>query len=248
MAGHSKWANIKRRKSAVDAKRSKVFTKLIKEITVAARMGGVDETANARLRSAIAAAKAANMPSANVERAIKKGGGDLDGADYHEITYEGYGPGGVAVLVDCLTDNRNRTVGEVRHAFTRHGGKMAESGAVSWIFETKGMLIVDTDNEMALMEVALESGADDLSRADDGFEVRTDLTEMMSVKEALEAAGYKVPTAELQKVPGNTVPVDESQATTLFKLIAVLEDNDDVQNVWANFEIDDALMEKLSLD
>ncbi|MBI4793357.1 MAG: YebC/PmpR family DNA-binding transcriptional regulator [Deltaproteobacteria bacterium] len=249
MSGHSKWANIKRRKGAVDAKRGKIFTRLIKEITVAARLGGGDQVGNPRLRSAIAAAKTVNMPKENIERAIKKGTGELEGTVYEEITYEGYGPGGVAILVDCMTDNKNRTVGEVRPAFSKNGGNLGESGCVSYMFDKKGVLLVDkkTIDEEKLMELALESGADDVVEEETEFQVTTAPEEFAAVRERLEAQGVVFLEASLSMVPQNVVEVaDEGVAKRLLKLMESLEDCDDVQNVHANFDIPDEIMEKLS--
>jgi YebC/PmpR family DNA-binding regulatory protein len=249
MSGHSKWANIKRRKGAVDAKRGKIFTRLIKEITVAARLGGGDQVGNPRLRSAIAAAKTVNMPKENIERAIKKGTGELEGTVYEEITYEGYGPGGVAILVDCMTDNKNRTVGEVRPAFSKNGGNLGESGCVSYMFDKKGVLLVDkkTIDEEKLMELALEAGADDVVEEETEFQVTTAPEEFAAVRERLEAKGIVFLEASLSMVPQNIVEVaDEGVAKRLLKLMESLEDCDDVQNVHANFDIPDEIMEKLS--
>jgi YebC/PmpR family DNA-binding regulatory protein len=249
MSGHSKWANIKRRKGAVDAKRGKIFTRLIKEITVAARLGGGDQVGNPRLRSAIAAAKTVNMPKENIERAIKKGTGELEGTVYEEITYEGYGPGGVAILVDCMTDNKNRTVGEVRPAFSKNGGNLGESGCVSYMFDKKGVLLVDkkTIAEEKLMELALEAGADDVVEEETEFQVTTAPEEFAAVRERLEAKGIVFLEASLSMVPQNIVEVaDEGVAKRLLKLMESLEDCDDVQNVHSNFDIPDEIMEKLS--
>lgn len=249
MSGHSKWANIKHRKGAQDAKRGKIFTRLIKEITVAARSGGGDVDANPRLRSAVAAAKAENMPKDNIERAIKKGTGELEGETYDEIRYEGYGPGGVAVLVDCMTDNRNRTVGEVRHAFTKSGGNLGESGCVAFMFDRKGSIIIDkeTVDEEKLMEVALEAGADDVIEEDTTFQVLTTPEDFETVREELEKSDIEMVEAEISMIPQNTVEVAvEKTAASLMRLIDTLEENEDVQNVHANFDIPDEIMEKLA--
>ncbi|MFZ5758650.1 MAG: YebC/PmpR family DNA-binding transcriptional regulator [Thermodesulfobacteriota bacterium] len=249
MAGHSKWANIKRRKGAVDAKRGKIFTRLIKEITVAARLGGGDPLGNPRLRSAIAAAKAVNMPKDNIDRGIKKGTGELEGAMYEEITYEGYGPGGVAILVDSLTDNKNRTVGEVRFAFSKSGGNLGESGCVSYMFDKKGLMSVDktTIDEDKLMEMALEAGADDVVDEETEFQVLTAPENFETVRETLAGQGVTFLEAAITMVPQNVVEVtDENVAKRLMRLMETLEDNDDVQNVHANFDIPDEIMEKLS--
>lgn len=249
MAGHSKWANIKRRKGAVDAKRGKIFTRLIKEITVAARLGGGDQTGNPRLRSAILAAKTENMPKDNIDRAIKKGTGELEGAIYDEITYEGYGPGGVAVLVDCMTDNRNRSVAEVRYFFSKAGGNLGESGCVSWMFDKKGSMLVDRKSidEEKLMELALDAGAEDVLDEEEEFQIMTAPEDFLAVKEALEASGVVFTEAEISMIPQNTVKItDEAIARQLLKLLENLEDFDDVQNVHANFDIPDELMESIS--
>ncbi len=249
MSGHSKWSTIKRKKGAADAKRGKIFTRLIKEITVAARMGGGDPDGNPRLRSAIAAAKNENMPKDNIERGIKKGTGDLEGAMYEEIIYEGYAPGGVAVMVECLTDNKNRTVADVRYCFSKNGGNMAESGCVSFLFDQKGMIQVDSSSitEDELMDLALEAGADDV--VDDGevFQVLTEPGDFNDVREALEKSGVKIVEASITRLPQTTVDITEEKvAARVIRLMDALEDNEDVQNVYANFDIDDAIMESLS--
>ncbi|MBU0479811.1 MAG: YebC/PmpR family DNA-binding transcriptional regulator [Proteobacteria bacterium] len=249
MSGHSKWANIKHRKGAADAKKGKVFGKLIKEITVAARMGGGDRDANPRLRSAIAAAKAVNMPKDNVDRAIKKGTGELDGENYDEILYEGYGPGGVAVLVECMTDNRNRTVAEVRSFFSKSGGNLGESGCVGWMFDKKGSILIEKEkiDEEKLMELALEAGAEDVVEEDDVFQVLTEPEKFEAVREALEAEKLEFIEANISMIPKNVVDVgDEKTASQLMRLLDNLEDNDDVQKVHANFDIPDAIMEAIS--
>jgi YebC/PmpR family DNA-binding regulatory protein len=249
MSGHSKWSTIKRKKGAVDAKRGKIFTKLIKELMVAAKMGGGDPTGNPRLRSAILAAKAVNMPKDNIDRAVKKGSGGLDGVIYEEIRYEGYGPSGVAVLVDCMTDNRNRTVSEVRYAFGKNGGNMGEAGCVGFMFDKKGVIMVDkaTISEEKLMELALDAGADDVVEEDDLFKVLTAPAEFNAVSEALEKAGVKMEAASIDMIPQNTIEItDEKVARRIITMVELLEDNDDVQNVYANFDIPDELMESLS--
>ena len=247
MSGHSKWSTIKRKKGDADAKRGKIFTKLIKEITVAARMGGGDIEGNPRLRSAVAAAKAANMPKDNVDRAIKKGTGDLEGVIYEDNTYEGYGPGGVAILVDTLTDNKNRTVSEVRHLFSKYNGNMGESGCVSWMFTKAGIIVIPKEgtDEDALMEHALEAGAEDIKDEDDVFEVHCEPADVEAVSEAIREAGFTVESAEVVMIPTTTVKVDGRNAEVLMRLIGLLEDNEDVQDVWANYDIDDELMEQL---
>jgi YebC/PmpR family DNA-binding regulatory protein len=249
VSGHSKWSTIKRKKGAVDAKRGKIFTRLIKEITVAARMGGGDPVGNPRLRAAIASAKTENMPKDNIERAIKKGTGELEGAVYEEITYEGYGPGGVAILVDCMTDNKNRTVADIRHYFSKSGGNLGESGCVSWMFTKKGTILVDKEsiNEEELMEKALEAGAEDVVEEDNVFQVETSPDDFEDVREALEADGVKFIEAAVAMVPQNTVDItDEKTANQILTLLERLEDHDDVQNVYANFDIPDDIMESVS--
>ena len=249
MAGHSKWANIKHRKGAMDAKRGKIFTRLIKEIMVAARMGGGDPGANPRLRTAIAAAKAVNMPKDNIERGIKKGTGELEGVVYEEITYEGYGPGGVAVLVECLTDNRVRTVADVRYIFGKCNGNMGESGCVNWMFDRKGSILVEKEkaDEEQLMELALDAGAEDVVEEEETFQVLTAPDDFEAVREALEGAGIEFVEANISMVPQNTVEVTEEKAAKqLLRLLEMLEDNDDVQNVHANFDIPDEIMEAVS--
>jgi len=249
VSGHSKWSTIKRKKGAVDAKRGKIFTRLIKEITVAARMGGGDTDGNPRLRAAIASAKTENMPKDNIERAIKKGTGELEGAIYEEITYEGYGPGGVAILVDCMTDNKNRTVADIRHFFSKSGGNLGESGCVSWMFTKKGTILVDkeTIKEEELMEKALEAGADDVVEEDNVFQVETSPDDFEDVREALEADGVTFIEATVAMVPQNTVDItDEKTARQILTLLERLEDHDDVQNVYANFDIPDDIMESVS--
>lgn len=249
MAGHSKWSTIKRKKGANDAKRGKIFTRLIKEITVAARAGGGDPEGNPRLRSAIGSAKAENMPKDNIARAIKKGTGEIEGEVYDEILYEGYGPGGVAVLVECLTDNRNRTVADVRHYFTKNNGNLGESGCVNWMFDKKGLIQIDknTISEEKLMDVALESGAEDVVEEDEEFHVFTAPEEFDEVRQALEDESVKFIEAQVSMIPQNTVDVtDEAVAKNLLKLMDSLEEHDDVQNVYANFDIDETLLEQLS--
>ncbi len=249
MAGHSKWANIKHKKMAQDAKRGKIFTKLIKEIIVAAKMGGGDPENNPRLRAAIALAKEHNMPKDNIERAIKKGTGEIESESYEEVTYEGYGPGGVAILVEVLTDNKNRTASEIRYIFSKHGGSLGEAGCVSWIFERKGIIQIEkqgVDFEK-LFDDALSAGADDIDDSDEKiYEIITPPSEFENVRKALEEAGYKIVHAKLTMIPKNTVKVDEENANKLINLMNKLEDNDDVQNVYSNFEMDDSLLEKLS--
>ena len=249
MSGHSKWSTIKRKKGAIDAKRGKVFTRLIKEITVAARHGGGDPEGNPRLRSAISSAKAENMPKDNITRAIQKGTGEIAGEVYDEIMYEGYGPGGIAVLVECLTDNRNRTVADVRHYFAKSNGNLGESGCVAYMFDKKGLILVDktTVEEEALMDAALEAGAEDVVEEETEFQILTAPEDFDEVRNALEEAGISFLDASVSMIPQNTVEVvDEKIARALMRLMESLEDHDDVQNVYANFDIDDGLMEQLS--
>lgn len=242
MAGHSKWAQIKRKKAVTDAKRGQHFTRLIREITVAARAGGGDPNFNPRLRLAVDTAKAANMPAENIERAIKKGTGELEGVDYQEITYEGYGPAGVAILIDTVTDNPNRTVAEVRHVFSKHGGSMGTSGSVAWQFDRKGQIYVDAarhDEDAALL-AALDAGAEDLQRDGDGFVIATAMATFAAVQESLRAAGIEVADAELAMVPKNTVAVSGPDAQKLLKVVDALDDLEDVQKVYTNADFDEA--------
>lgn len=244
MAGHSKWKQIKRKKAVADSRRSSVWTKCIREITVAARAGGGDPGGNPRLRTAIDAARAVNMPNDNVERAIKKGTGELEGAVYEEVTYEGYGPGGAAIFVEGTTDNANRTVAEVRHAFARNGGNLGASNSVAWMFERKGLILLDAARsaEDATLEAALEAGAEDFAKDGDQYVVTTGPLDIHVVKEALEKKGLKAESAEIAMVPKNTVKVEGDDATKLLKLVEMLEDLDDVSKVFANFDIDAATL------
>ena len=248
MSGHSKWSSIKHKKGAADAKRGKIFSKLIKEITVAARMGGGDADGNPRLRTAIAAAKAENMPKDNITRAVKKGAGEIEGVSYEESSYEGYGPGGVAVLVDCLTDNKNRAVAEVKHQFERHGGNLGEPGCVAWIFEQKGLIVLEKDkvDEEQLLELALEAGAEDVKEGESEFDVITDPSEFETVKKAIDDAGMPHTLAEVTMIPKNTVKVEGKKAQQMLNLMQGLEDNDDVSHVYANFDISDEVLEAMS--
>jgi YebC/PmpR family DNA-binding regulatory protein len=248
MSGHSKWSSIKHKKGAADAKRGKIFSKLIKEITVAARLGGRDPEGNPRLRTAIMAAKSENMPKDNIERAIKKGTGELEGASYEETNYEGYGPGGVAVMVDCLTDNKNRAVADIKHLFERNGGNLGEPGCVSWIFEKKGLIVVDKDkvDEDQLLNLALEAGADDVKEQESEFEITTGISDFESVREAVEKAGLPYTLAEITMIPKNTVPLEGKKAQQMISLMQALEDNDDVSHVYANFDISDDVLEEMS--
>lgn len=241
MSGHSKWHSIKHKKGAADAKRGRVFTKLIKEITVAARAGGGDPDGNPRLRTAIAAGKAENMPADNIKRAIQKGTGELPGAQYEEVTYEGYGPGGVAVIVDVMSDNKNRTVSEIRHLFSKHGGNLGESNSVAWMFSKRGYLVVEKAkaDEDRLMEVGLDAGIEDIRDDGEHLEVLTAPENFEKVFNALKAAGIEAVTAEVSKVPQNYVKLDSKQAAQMLRLMEELEDHEDVQKVHANFDIEE---------
>ena len=244
MAGHSKWKNIKHAKAATDAKRGAVFTKLIREITVAAKGGGGDPGGNPRLRTAIDAARSLSMPKDNIDRAIKKGTGDLEGVDYVEITYEAYGPGGVALMIQALTDNPTRTVAEVRAKLTRNGGNLGTAGSVAFMFDRRGRIYMPAaGDEDAMMELALDAGASDFAREDDTFTITTGLSELHAVKEALEAKGMKIGEAKLEWLPQGTVAVTGDDARQLVKLLDILEDLDDVQNVEGNFDIDESALE-----
>ncbi len=245
MAGHSKWANIQHRKGAQDKKRGKLFTKLIREITVAARMGGSDLDANPRLRLAVDKAKGQSMPKDNIERAIKRGAGELEGADYMEMRYEGYGPGGTAVMVDCLTDNKNRTVAEVRHAFTKFGGNLGADGSVNYLFNNVGQLMYPPgSDEDTIMEAAIEAGAEDVIVDDDSsIEVLTDPGEFEQVRDAMAAAGLRPDTAELTMRASTNAELGVKEATSMVKLIETLEDLDDVQQVYTNADIPDEVLE-----
>lgn len=246
MSGHNKWSTIKHKKGAADAKRGKIFTKLIKEISVAAKLGGGDPAANPRLRTAVDKAKAENMPKDNIERAIKKGTGGMEGVVYEEIVYEGYGPGGVAVLVEVMTDNRNRSVSEVRSIFTKCNGNMGEAGCVAWMFDKKGLLIFDKSADFdALFEAALEAGADDVAEEDEQYEVTTEPGAFMEVRDTLEAKGFKYQSAEVTMIPQTLVALEGKQAESMLKMMDRLEDCDDVQNVYANFDISSDEMEKM---
>ena len=249
MSGHSKWSTIKRKKGAADAKRGRIFTRLIKEITVAARMGGGDPDGNPRLRSAVATAKAENMPKDNIDRAIKKGTGELEGAVYEEISYEGYGPGGVAVMVECMTDNKNRTVADIRHSFSKSGGNLGESGCVAWMFDKKGSILIDKSaiDEEELMDKALEAGAEDVIEEENVFQVITAPDDFEAVREALQSESLEFIEAAVSLIPQNTVDItEEKTAKQVLRLLESLEDHDDVQSVSANFDIPDEIMEVLS--
>ncbi len=248
MSGHSKWSTIKYKKAIQDSKRGKVFTKVIREITVAARIGGGDPMANPRLRAAISNAKAENMPKENIERAIKKGTGELEGVNYEEVTYEGYGPGGVAILIEAITDNRQRTVADVRHLFSKRGGSLGEPGSVAWIFEKKGLVLVEKDkvDEETLIDIALEANADDIQEQESEWEVYIAPEAFEGLKSALESNGIPVLSAEITMLPSNTVRIEDGKkAGQLLELMEALEDNDDVQHVYANFDIPDELLKRI---
>jgi len=244
MSGHSKWSTIKRKKGALDAKRGKIFSKLAKEITVAAKLGGGDADMNPRLRTVLLAAKAENMPKDNIERAIKKGTGEIEGASYEEQRYERYGPGGIGIIVDTLTDNKNRTVSEVRHVATKHGGSMAENGAVAWNFEQKGLIAVEKDglDEEAIVDKAIEAGAEDVDTEGDYFEITTEATELHAVAQALEQAGLMVKEANLTMQPKTTLELDGKNASSVMKMLESLEDLDDVQQVYSNADFTEEAM------
>ncbi len=247
MSGHSKWSTIKRKKGATDAKRGKAFTKLIKEITVAARMGGGDPNINPRLRTAIAAAKTDNMPKDNIERAIKKGTGALEGVLYEEVYYEGYGPGGAAVLVESLTDNKNRTVADVRHVFSKSGGGLGEAGCVAWMFEKKGLFVFQKEDvdEETLMEAILDAGGEDIRDEETTFEVTTAPEDFEAVKKALDDRDLKYELAEVTMVPKTMVRLEDKDAEQMLRLMESLEDSDDVQKVYANFDISEETLDKI---
>lgn len=247
MSGHSKWSTIKRKKEKIDAQRGKVFTKLIKEITVSARQDGSDIESNPRLRAAVLAAKAENMPQANIDRAIQRGTGDLEGVSYEEVTYEGYGPSGVAILVEALTDNRNRTTPELRHLFSRNGGNLGEAGCVAWMFDQKGLIVVSKAryNEDDLMTIALDAGAEDMRDEDDTFEIITAPEDFEMVRARLVENGIEPLRAEISRIPQSTVPVEGKEAEQVLRLMEGLEDHDDVQHVYANFDIDEKVMESI---
>ncbi|MBI1389083.1 MAG: YebC/PmpR family DNA-binding transcriptional regulator [bacterium] len=248
MSGHSKWSTIKHKKAKLDAARGKVFTKIIRELTTAARIGGGDIGSNPRLRTAVDAARAANMPKDNIDKAIKKGTGELPGVTYDECTYEGYGPGGVAVFVEVLTDNKNRITAELRHMFGKYGGNLGESGSVAWMFERKGQIVIEGENlsEDEIMEAALEAGAEDVQFEDGAAEIYTTIEDFNTVNAALQEKKYNITSANLTRIPSNTVALEGKPATTMLKLMEMLEDNDDVQNVYANFDIPEEILEAAS--
>jgi YebC/PmpR family DNA-binding regulatory protein len=242
MSGHSKWHSIKHKKAATDSKRGRIFTRLIKEMTAAARMGGGDPDANPRLRLAVATAKASNMPAENIKRSIMRGTGELPGVSYEDVNYEGYGPGGVAIFMVGLTDNKNRTVAELRHLLSKHGGNLGESGCVGWMFDRKGYIVVEkaAAGEDKLLGIALGAGAEDLKEDGDSFEIITAPEEMEGVRAALEAAGIPMTTAEISMIPQNYVKLEGKNAQTMLKLMEALEDHEDIQNVYSNFDIDES--------
>jgi YebC/PmpR family DNA-binding regulatory protein len=244
MSGHSKWHSIKHKKGATDARRGKLFTKFIKEITVAARTGGGDPDSNARLRKAILDAKAGNMPNDTIDRAVRRGTGAEEGVHYDEITYEGYGPGGVALLIEAVTDNRNRTVAEIRHMFSKNGGNLGEAGSVGWLFEKKGYIVIDkaAKPEEELFDIAIEAGADDLRDDEDNFEIITSPENFENVQTAIKSAGIEPQIAEISMVPQNYVKLEGGSAQQMLRLMEAMEDHDDVQKVYANFDIDEAEM------
>ena len=244
MSGHSKWSSIKHKKGALDAKRGKIFTKIIKEITVAARIGGGDPDGNPRLRTAILAAKGQKMPGDNITRAIKKGTGELEGVHYEEVNYEGYGPGGAAIFLEAMTDNKNRTVSEIRAALGKAGGNLGENGCVSWIFEQKGLITVKAESkeEDELIELAIDAGADDIKTVDNHYEITTVAENFESVRKALDDAGITLEIAEITRIPSNTVAVDENKGKALLKLMDILDDHDDIQKAYSNFDISDDVM------
>ncbi len=247
MSGHSKWATTKHKKAAIDSKRGKIFTKVIKEITVAARVGGGDPDGNARLRTVIQKAKEANMPADNIKKAIQKGTGELPGVNYEEAVFEGYGTGGIAILVSIMTDNRNRTVPEIRHMFSKHGGNMGEAGCVSWMFDKKGYIVVEGGkvDEEKLMSLIVEAGAEDMRRDGDNFEVITAPGDLENVKKTIEDGGITVALSEVTMLPQNYMELDDRSAMQVLKLIEALEDNDDVQNVYSNLNVRDEVLEKI---
>src|ERR1700686_760829 len=248
MSGHSKWATIKHKKGALDAKRGKIFTRLIKEITMAAKAGGGDVEGNPRLRGAVSAAKAENMPQDNIKRAIQRGTGELEGVNYEEITFEGYGPGGVALLVEVTTDNRNRTVSEIRHSFGKNGGNLGEAGSVAWMFHKKGQIVVPKPaaKEDDLMSIVLESGGDDLNDDGDNWEILTAPSAFETVLEAVKKAGIEPASSRVAMIPQNYIKLEGQAANTMIRLMEALEDQDDVQNVHSNFDIDQKLLEEVA--
>jgi len=248
MSGHSKWSSIKHKKAATDAKRGKMFTRFIRELTIAARSGGGDANANSRLRHAIDGARAANMPSDNIKKAIQRGTGELEGVNYEEFSYEGYGPGGVAILADVMTDNKNRTVSEVRHVFSKYNGNLGETGCVSWMFTRKGVILVPQSaiGEDELMEVVVDNGAEDMVKEGSSYEITTATEDFDKVHEALKAKKIPIESAEIAKVPSTYIKLEGKQAEQMLRLYEKLEELDDIQNVWANFDIAEEEIEKFS--
>lgn len=247
MSGHSKWHSIKHKKALIDAKRGKLFTKVIKELQIAARMGGSDPNANPRLRTAIQAAKDVNMPKDTLERAVKKGAGELEGSAMEEMVYEGYGPAGVAIMVEASSDNKNRTAGEIRHTFTKCGGNMGTTGCVAFQFERKGVITVEDPNEDKVMEAALEAGAEDVSSEEGSHEIKTDPNEVQAVREKLEAAGIKVTSSSIKRIPTVMTKLTAEEAKSVLKLVSMLEENDDVDEVYANYELSDEVAAQVGL-
>ena len=248
MSGHSKWSSIKHKKAATDAKRGKIFTRFIRELTIAARAGGGDQESNSRLRHAVDGAKAVNMPSDNIKKAIQRGTGELEGVNYEELSYEGYGPGGVAILVEAMTDNKNRTVSEVRYVFNKFNGNLGEQGCVSWMFTRKGMIIVSTSaiGEDELLEIVLENGAEDMKKEGDNYEISTSTEDFDKVHQALKAKNIAIESAEISKIPSTYIKLEGRQAEQMLKLYDKLEELEDIQNVWANFDIADEVIDQFN--
>ncbi|MEI6613649.1 MAG: YebC/PmpR family DNA-binding transcriptional regulator [Chrysiogenales bacterium] len=248
MSGHSKWSSIKHKKAATDAKRGKIFTRFIRELTIAARSGGGDPESNSRLRHAIDGARAANMPSDNIKKAVQRGTGELEGVNYEELSYEGYGPGGVALLVEAMTDNKNRTVSEVRYVFNKFNGNLGEQGCVSWMFTRKGIIIVATSaiGEDELMEIVLENGAEDMKKEGDNYEISCSVEDFDKVNQALRAKNIAVESAEMSKIPSTYIKLEGRHAEQMLKLYDKLEELEDVQNVWANFDIADEIIDQFN--
>lgn len=246
MSGHSKWSSIKHKKAAVDAKRGKIFTKLMKEITVAAKEGGGDPDSNPRLRAAVANAKAQNMPNETIERGIQKGTGQLPGISYEEITYEGYGPKGVAIIVEVVTDNRNRSTSDLRYILSKHGGNLGERGCVSWMFDKKGIIVIDKDkaDEDELIMIALDAGAEDVKTGDESFEIIAEPQDFEGVRDAIQESEIEMTLAEVSMIPQTTVKLDGQEALQLLKIMEMLEEHDDIQNVYSNFDIPDDIIEQ----
>ena len=248
MSGHSKWSTIKRKKEKNDAQRGRIFTKLVKEITIAAREGGGNVNVNARLRTAVLTSRAENVPQANIDRAIARGTGELEGIMYEELTYEGYGPGGVAVLIEAVTDNKNRTTPEIRHAFSKNGGNIGDTGCVAWMFDQKGLILVTKEgqDEDEIMMIALDAGAEDIQDEGDTFDVFTSPSEFESVRSQLIENGIEPMRAEISRIPQSTVAIEGQEAEQLLRLLEVLEEHDDVQNVYANFDMDDKVLDEMN--